>query len=75
MCIYMHAPPGGVNVPNPETNRVIVVRRLLDEGWTNEGGKNYDKFTKSEMTMPILLPRHRTLSIGVARSIAKAAGW
>ena len=60
---------------NVETNRSAIVRRLEAEGWVNEGGKNYDKYTKPGMVSPILLPRHRTLSIGVARSVAKAAGW
>ncbi len=60
---------------SPETNRAKIVRRLETEGWKNEGGTNYDKYTKPGMTIPILLPRHRTLSIGVAKNIAKAAGW
>ena len=62
-------------MPSPETKRAKIVKRLEAEDWKNEGGKNYDKYTKQGMTAPILLPRHRTLSIGVARNIAKAAGW
>jgi hypothetical protein len=62
-------------VSSAETNRAKIIRRLEAEGWKNEGGKNYDKYTKSGMKVPILLPRHRTLSVGVARSIARAAEW
>lgn len=62
-------------MPSPETNHTKIAKRLEAEGWKNEGGKNYDKYIKPGMTIPILLPRHRTLSIGVARSIAKVAGW
>jgi predicted RNA binding protein YcfA (HicA-like mRNA interferase family) len=59
----------------PETNRSKIVARLEAEGWKNEGGGVHDKFTKPGMAYPALVPRHRTLSPGVARSIAKAAGW
>lgn len=62
-------------MPSPEIDRYKVVQRLKGEDWVDEGGKNYDKYTKLGMTCPILLPRHKTLSIGVARSVAKAAGW
>ncbi|WP_280140252.1 type II toxin-antitoxin system HicA family toxin [Devosia psychrophila] len=48
--------------------------RLDRDGWTNVGGGNHDKFTKVGC-MPIIVPRHPTVSPGVARSIAKAAGW
>lgn len=58
----------------PETHQPAVVRRLLAEGWTNAGGANHDKFVKAGKA-PIFVPRHRTLTPGVARSIARAAGW
>jgi len=58
-----------------ETNRAKVVARLEAEGWTNERGGSHDKFTKPGSAYPVIMPRHRTLSLGVARSIAKAAGW
>ncbi len=57
-----------------ETSRAKVVRRLIAEGWTNMGGKEHDKFVKAGQPS-IQVPRHRTLTPGVARSIAKAAGW
>ena len=59
----------------PETTRSKVVARLEAEGWRNEGGGAHDKFTKPGAAFPAMVPRHRTLSPGVARSIAKAAGW
>jgi predicted RNA binding protein YcfA (HicA-like mRNA interferase family) len=58
-----------------ETNRNAIVRRLEAEGWMNQGGGSHDKFTKPGVAFPIIVPRHRTLSPGVARSIFKAAGW
>jgi hypothetical protein len=57
-----------------ETNTRKIKARLTREGWTDVGGANHDKFTKIGMT-PIIVPRHQTVSPGVARSIAKAAGW
>lgn len=57
-----------------ETHQPNIVRRLLAEGWTNRGGAKHDKFVKAGRA-PIIVPRHRTLTTGVARSIAKAAGW
>jgi hypothetical protein len=43
----------------PETNRNNVVARLKRDGWVGR----------------IVVPCHRTLSPGVARVIAKVAGW
>jgi hypothetical protein len=57
-----------------ETSRAKVVARLLAEGWESLGGANHDKFRKHSRPT-IIVPRHRRLSPGVARSIAKAAGW
>lgn len=64
-----------MHVAQIEANRAKVVSRLEAEGWVNVGGGNHDKFTKAGVAYPIIVPRHRTLSPGVARSIAKAAGW
>jgi hypothetical protein len=58
----------------PEANRAEVIKRLRAEGWQQAGGTKHDKFTKIGRPT-IMVPRHRTLSPGVARSIAKAAGW
>lgn len=57
-----------------ETNTAKVVARLLGEGWEQVGGRKHDKFRKSGVGT-VMVPRHRTLTPGVAQSIAKAAGW
>jgi predicted RNA binding protein YcfA (HicA-like mRNA interferase family) len=62
-------------MPLPETNRQKVVARLRQEGWLEEHGGEHDKFKHPERKGRIIIPRHRTLSPGVARSIAKQAGW
>ena len=56
-------------------NRAEVVRRLEAEGWLNEGGGKHNLFRHPGRKGVIIVPRHRRLSPGVARSIAKAAGW
>ncbi|SKA19857.1 type II toxin-antitoxin system HicA family toxin [Consotaella salsifontis] len=61
-------------MPKFEDNRRKIVARLLSEGWTSIGGGEHENFVKDGLRM-IQVPRHRTLSQGVARSIAKAAGW
>ena len=58
----------------PETGRSKVVSRLKAEDWKNEGGGDHDKFTKPDAAYRVIVPRHETLSPGVARSIDKAAG-
>lgn len=62
-------------MPAPETNRATVVRRLEREGWESRHGGNHDVFKHPARPGRIVIPRHRTLSPGVARAIAKAAGW
>ncbi len=59
----------------PETSRAVIVRRLQQEGWVNNGGKKHDVFTHPDFERPAVVPRHRVLSNGVARDIARAAGW
>ena len=59
-----------------ETNTRKIIARLEKDGWTNVGGGNHDRFiNKAQPETMIPVPRHRELSPGVARSIAKAAGW
>ncbi len=59
-----------------ETSARRVNDRLKADGWTNIGGGRHDRFVhKDRPEMMIVVPRHRELSPGVARSIAKAAGW
>lgn len=62
-------------MPKPETNRAKIVDRLVGEGWENQGGGGHDKYTHRDFSRPAIVPRHRTLSPGVARDIARAAGW
>jgi predicted RNA binding protein YcfA (HicA-like mRNA interferase family) len=60
---------------NAETNRGKVVARLQREGWDlARHGAGHDVFRHPTKGV-VIVPRHRTLSPGVARSIAKAAGW
>jgi len=80
------APVGGVAAPTiacyyvhelkAETNRRKVIQRLEHEGWvlTRTEGR-HDVYTHGAARYTIPVPRHRTLSPGVARSIAKRAGW
>jgi predicted RNA binding protein YcfA (HicA-like mRNA interferase family) len=59
---------------NHETNAAKVIARLEREGWENVGGTKHAKFRRPGFSA-IMVPRHRTLTPGVAASIAKAAGW
>lgn len=58
-----------------ETNRTKIVKRLTEEGWTlARHGAEHDVYRHPEKGVTSV-PRHRTLSPGVARNIAKTAGW
>lgn len=57
-----------------ETSSTKIKARLLAEGWELVGGTKHDKFRKPGHSA-IMVPRHRTVTPGVAQSIAKAAGW
>jgi predicted RNA binding protein YcfA (HicA-like mRNA interferase family) len=59
-----------------ETNTRKIIARLEREGWKMLHGGRHDKFehpARAEITL--ILPRHREVSSGVARDIAKKAGW
>ena len=59
-----------------ETSTRKIVQRLKREGWVYVGGSKHDKFEHPERPgETLMVPRHRDLRPGVARSIAKAAGW
>lgn len=58
-----------------ELSRSKIEARLLREGWLNVGGAKHDKFKQAGNRQAIILPRHRTISPGVAKTIAAAAGW
>lgn len=58
-----------------ETNARKIIQRLKDDGWVLVGGGSHDKYEHPDRDFPIIVPRHRELSPGVARSIARLAGW
>jgi predicted RNA binding protein YcfA (HicA-like mRNA interferase family) len=63
-------------VAKVETNTRKVIERLKAEGWVDIGGGGHDRFVHAAKPATMIpVPRHRELSPGVARSIAKAAGW
>jgi len=62
-------------MPIIETNTRKVLARLVREGWAKVRGGSHDKFVHPEKPGLIIVPRHRELSPGVARSIARQAGW
>jgi predicted RNA binding protein YcfA (HicA-like mRNA interferase family) len=59
----------------PETNRLKVVTRLHRDGWQARSGGAHDVYKHPARPGRIVIPRHRTLSLGVARVIATTAGW
>ena len=60
-----------------ETNRAKIVRRLEGDGWVlSRHGGRHDVYTNpTRPGVHIAVPRHRTLTPGVAAKIAKDAGW
>lgn len=62
-------------MPQVKTNTRKIVARLKREGWENHGGGNHDVYRHPNKPGMIVVPRHREVSSGVARSIAKSAGW
>ena len=59
-----------------EINRRRVQRRLEREGWyLDRAGSSHDIYRHPNIKGIVTLPRHRVLSIGVASTIAKKAGW
>ena len=59
-----------------ETKTRKIVARLAREGWTKLPGGKHDKYVHpSKPGVLIVVPRHREQSKGVARDIAKDAGW
>ena len=54
----------------------VVRQRLERKGWYPERhGARHDIYWHPDIIAQIRLPRHRTVSPGVARQIAKIAGW
>jgi predicted RNA binding protein YcfA (HicA-like mRNA interferase family) len=63
-------------MPTVDTNARSIIKRLEAEGWRNVGGGSHDRFVHDDRPGDmIVVPRHREVSPGVGRSIAKAARW
>ncbi|MGE0749243.1 MAG: type II toxin-antitoxin system HicA family toxin [Variibacter sp.] len=62
-------------MPIIETSARKIIARLKRDGWKDVGGSKHDKFEHPNRPFAIIVPRHREVSLGVAKSIAKAAGW
>ncbi len=63
-------------MPTIETHTRKIIARLERDGRLNIGGGNHDKFEHANRPdVLVILPRHRELSPGVARDIARKAGW
>jgi predicted RNA binding protein YcfA (HicA-like mRNA interferase family) len=59
-----------------ETETRRIVARLKREGWVKVDGGRHDKFVHPGRTGDlIVVPRHRSVTFGVARDIAIRAGW
>lgn len=72
---YIYISTLTVAMTQPETSRNQVVARLTRDGWVGRHGGDHDVYKHPAKPGRIIIPRHRTLSPGVARAIAKAAGW
>jgi mRNA interferase HicA len=66
---------GARRVAKVETNRTKVAARLKREGWLERHGGDHDVYKHPNKPGRIVVPRHRELSPGVARAIARQAGW
>ena len=62
-------------MPSIETKTRKIVSRLVRDGWVKQHGGSHDKFAHPKKPGLIIVPRHSEQSPGVARSIAKLAGW
>ena len=59
-----------------ETKTDRIRRRLEKDGWyLARHGSVHEVYRHTRIQGIITLPRHKTVSPGVARSIAKKAGW
>lgn len=58
-----------------ETNTRKVIQMLKADGWELVGGGGHDKYIHPTKPGVIMVPRHKALSLGVARQIARLAEW
>ena len=64
-----------MRVPKVETRYRWIVGRLEAEGWLAVSGAKHAQFKHPDRRgVLIVVPRHREISPGVARAIAKLAG-
>lgn len=67
---------GPPSMTSIETNRAKILHRLEEEGWRlARNGVEHDIYDNPSKPGVLAVPRHRELSLGVARQIAKIAGW
>jgi len=63
-------------MPTIEASTRKIVARLRADGWVEVGGTKHAKFEHPDRPdVLIVVPRYKEQSPGVARSIAKLAGW
>ena len=63
-------------MPTIESETRKIVARLRKDGGVDVGGTKHDKFEHTDRPdVLMVVPRHKQQSPGVARSIAKLAGW
>ena len=58
-----------------ETSRNRIIARLERDGWRARQVGGHDVYKHPDRKGRIVVPRHRELSTGVAREIAKQARW
>lgn len=59
-----------------ETKTERIKHRLEQDGWyLTRHGSGHDIYRHPDIKGIITLPRHKAVSPGVARSIARKAGW
>lgn len=73
MCKYWHQTYRGQFM---ETDREKIRKRLEKDGWQlARHGRAHDVYKHPKIGGVITLPRHKELTSGVVRSIAKKASW
>jgi predicted RNA binding protein YcfA (HicA-like mRNA interferase family) len=74
--LHILAAQRGHAMASIKTNSRKIVARLQREGWTKVGGSKHDKYEHPQrLGVLIVVPRHTKRSIGMARFVAKKAGW
>lgn len=60
---------------NIETCVKKIRRRLESEGWKIKSANSHQKWQHPDKPVMIMIPNHQTLSIGLAKKVARRAGW